>query len=312
MPAGRVVTDTTGRVAAAASRRVHPGKSQYIVHCHCRHGQPPVVVVRSRPSALVTSPTRPTMCNTSCARNISRPRSTGLARPCGRIGSACHPLCRKASVNRYAWTTRTVRRQQVIRPRGGTTRRRDDQEEQPISSAEEIGRLLRDAREERGLDLLAVHDRLSRPITLTRSPGERGPGRPPRPGPGPVHTAALRRLPRARRRCAGPADDRCLVGGAVVGQRLRATTARRRCRHQCGHRRDQRARPPPGLHPDRRGAAGWVPDRQPAGGSGAYGYGVRRPARPEPSRLCPVRTSRRASGRWPRPGADCGPRPRSR
>ena len=54
----------------------------------------------------------------------------------------------------------------MIRPRGGTTRRRDDQDEKTISSAEEIGRLLRDAREERGLDLLAVHDRLSRPITL--------------------------------------------------------------------------------------------------------------------------------------------------
>jgi hypothetical protein len=54
----------------------------------------------------------------------------------------------------------------VIRPRGGTTRRRDDQDGQTISSAEEIGRLLRDAREERGLDLLAAHDRLSRPITL--------------------------------------------------------------------------------------------------------------------------------------------------
>ena len=39
---------------------------------------------------------------------------------------------------------RTVRRQQVIRPRGGTTRRRDDQEEQAISSAEEIGRLLQE------------------------------------------------------------------------------------------------------------------------------------------------------------------------
>jgi Helix-turn-helix domain len=34
-----------------------------------------------------------------------------------------------------------------------------------MSSAEEIGRQLRAAREERGLDLLAVHDRLSRPIT---------------------------------------------------------------------------------------------------------------------------------------------------
>jgi hypothetical protein len=53
----------------------------------------------------------------------------------------------------------------VIRPRGGTTRRRDDQDEGTASSAEELGRLLRDAREERGLDLLAVHDRLSRPIT---------------------------------------------------------------------------------------------------------------------------------------------------
>jgi hypothetical protein len=60
----------------------------------------------------------------------------------------------------------TVRRQHVIRPRGGTTRRRDDQDAGTISSAEELGRLLRDAREERGLDLLAVHDRLSRPITL--------------------------------------------------------------------------------------------------------------------------------------------------
>jgi Helix-turn-helix domain/Domain of unknown function (DUF4115) len=56
------------------------------------------------------------------------------------------------------------RRLQVIRQRGGTTPRRGDQEE-TMSSAEEIGRQLRDAREERGLDLLAVHDRLSRPIT---------------------------------------------------------------------------------------------------------------------------------------------------
>jgi helix-turn-helix protein len=52
----------------------------------------------------------------------------------------------------------------VIRPRGALTRRRDDQE-QNHSSAEEIGQLLRNAREERGLDLLAVHDRLHRPIT---------------------------------------------------------------------------------------------------------------------------------------------------
>jgi len=53
----------------------------------------------------------------------------------------------------------------VIRPRGGTTRRRDDQQEQAIATIVEIGRRLRTAREERGLSLLAVHDRLSRPIT---------------------------------------------------------------------------------------------------------------------------------------------------
>jgi hypothetical protein len=54
----------------------------------------------------------------------------------------------------------------VIRPRGGTTRRRDDEEDDAAtSSAEEIGRMLRVGREERGLDLLTVHDRLGRPIT---------------------------------------------------------------------------------------------------------------------------------------------------
>jgi hypothetical protein len=52
----------------------------------------------------------------------------------------------------------------VIRPRGGTTRRRDD-EGDGTASAQEIGRLLRNYREQRGLDLLAVHDRLGRPIT---------------------------------------------------------------------------------------------------------------------------------------------------
>jgi len=53
----------------------------------------------------------------------------------------------------------------VIRQRGAATRRRDDEGDETDSSAEEIGTLLREAREERGLDLLAVHDRLSRPIT---------------------------------------------------------------------------------------------------------------------------------------------------
>ncbi len=53
----------------------------------------------------------------------------------------------------------------MIRQRGGATRRRDEHDDEPTSSVEEIGRQLREAREERGLDLLAVHDRLSRPIT---------------------------------------------------------------------------------------------------------------------------------------------------
>jgi hypothetical protein len=53
----------------------------------------------------------------------------------------------------------------VIWQRDGTTRRRDDHDEESDSSTEEIGTLLRQAREERGLDLLAVHDQLGRPIT---------------------------------------------------------------------------------------------------------------------------------------------------
>jgi len=53
----------------------------------------------------------------------------------------------------------------VIRQRGAATRRRDDENDEAVSSAEEIGTLLREAREGRGLDLLAVHDRLNRPIT---------------------------------------------------------------------------------------------------------------------------------------------------
>jgi cytoskeleton protein RodZ len=53
----------------------------------------------------------------------------------------------------------------VSRQRGGTTRPRDDHEDDSTSSPEEIGLLLRQAREERGLDLVTVHDRLNRPIT---------------------------------------------------------------------------------------------------------------------------------------------------
>ncbi len=54
----------------------------------------------------------------------------------------------------------------MIRPRGGTTRRggdgHDQRLEDPVGS---VGTQLRQAREERGLDLLSVHDRLGRPIT---------------------------------------------------------------------------------------------------------------------------------------------------
>jgi hypothetical protein len=53
----------------------------------------------------------------------------------------------------------------VTRHRGEATRRRGDQLEALPSSPSEIGRLLRVARERRGLDLLTVHDRLGRPIT---------------------------------------------------------------------------------------------------------------------------------------------------
>ena len=51
--------------------------------------------------------------------------------------------------------------------RGGTTRRRDGdgQDSDLAEPAESVGTQLRRARLERGLDLLAVHDRLSRPIT---------------------------------------------------------------------------------------------------------------------------------------------------
>jgi len=53
----------------------------------------------------------------------------------------------------------------VIRQRDGITRRRDQYEDESDSSVKEIGRLLQTSREERGLDLLTVHDRLGRPIT---------------------------------------------------------------------------------------------------------------------------------------------------
>jgi hypothetical protein len=54
----------------------------------------------------------------------------------------------------------------VIRPRGGTTRRGGGGPDGELASPDEsVGAQLRRVREERGLDLLAVHDRLGRPIT---------------------------------------------------------------------------------------------------------------------------------------------------
>ena len=54
----------------------------------------------------------------------------------------------------------------MIRPRGGTTRRGGDGQDQRLDDpAGTVGTRLRQAREERGLDLLTVHDRLDRPIT---------------------------------------------------------------------------------------------------------------------------------------------------
>ena len=54
----------------------------------------------------------------------------------------------------------------MIRPRGGTTRRGGDGQDGDLApEPESVGTRLRQARLERGLDLLAVHDRLGRPIT---------------------------------------------------------------------------------------------------------------------------------------------------
>ena len=54
----------------------------------------------------------------------------------------------------------------MIRPRGGTARQGGDgQDGELVPESESVGTKLRQARNERGLDLLAVHDRLGRPIT---------------------------------------------------------------------------------------------------------------------------------------------------
>ena len=54
----------------------------------------------------------------------------------------------------------------MTRQRGGATGRRGEQQQRHIpTSPAEIGRMLRETREQRGLDLVTVHDRLARPIT---------------------------------------------------------------------------------------------------------------------------------------------------
>ncbi|HEX4244857.1 MAG TPA: helix-turn-helix domain-containing protein [Acidimicrobiales bacterium] len=53
----------------------------------------------------------------------------------------------------------------MMRHRGADARTPGDPREEPTPSPADIGRVLRDKREEIGLDLLTVHDRLGRPIT---------------------------------------------------------------------------------------------------------------------------------------------------
>ena len=53
----------------------------------------------------------------------------------------------------------------MIRNRGTDARVAGDQQDEPTPSPVDIGRVLRAKREELGLDLLTVHDRLGRPIT---------------------------------------------------------------------------------------------------------------------------------------------------
>lgn len=54
----------------------------------------------------------------------------------------------------------------MIRPRGGTKHRGGDGQDQRLGDPSgSVGARLRQSREERGLDLLTVHDRLGRPIT---------------------------------------------------------------------------------------------------------------------------------------------------
>ena len=108
------------------------------------------------------------------------------------------------------------------------------------------------------MDLLSVHDRLSRPITQIEALETGRPERAARPGGRRLHPPSLRHLAGPRRRRPGPPVhrrvatrpgrpppvDRTRVNPAVTGR---------------GGRGDLRPRPPAGLHPDRPGAQGRRP-----------------------------------------------------
>ena len=196
----------------------------------------------------------------------------------------------------------------MIRPRGGTTRRRDDQDAGTISSAEELGRLLRDAREERGLDLLAVHDRLSRPITLLEA----------------LENGDLANLPdqalalsTLRRYAAFLGLD----GDALALRMIDAWSAVPATANGAG-------RSPAGAvtnvvttvtsGPDHLRAftqTGEVPKvgaGTAAGVPGPTATGWRQAPPPAPFRWSPASRSSTASAPWPRPVASCGHRPPSR
>ena len=154
-PDGASVTDTTGRsgaVGAGAGRRAG-------TRCRRRSlpaSGPPLVAAGRRPPGVASDhSTRPS--NTSCARNIPPP---GPAPNPTSVTRAPPVPCTPTLVLQGR-----VRRPHVTRQRGGATRRRGDQSEQLPSSPAEIGRMLREARESRGLDLSTVHDRLGRPVT---------------------------------------------------------------------------------------------------------------------------------------------------
>ncbi len=99
----------------------------------------------------------------------------------------------------------------MIRHRGDASHDGNEHEERLLISPAEIGRALREAREERGLDLITVHDRIGRPITAAGSARGRRPHQTSRSGLRSLHRPAVRPVPHSRRRCVGAPVRRELV-----------------------------------------------------------------------------------------------------